>query len=74
MNRIEPLRGLQAFKRLWEGCSVQLWEETDVALCSQRVTEAVQKVNIVHLTCTPDEGAVRALEAYLEETWYGEKK
>lgn len=73
-NRIEPLTGLRAFRRLWEGCSVQLWEEADVTLCSQRVTEAVQRVNVVHLTCTPDEGAVRALEAYLEETVYGGEK
>lgn len=73
-NRIEPLRGLQAFKRMWEGCSVQLWEEADVARCSQTVTEAIQRANVVHLTCTPEEEAVRALEAYLEETGYGEKK
>lgn len=73
-NRIEPLRGLQAFKRLWEGCSVQLWEEADVAMCSQTVTEAALRGNVVHLTCTPEEEAVRVLEAYLKEAGYGEKK
>lgn len=73
-NRIEPLTGLRAFRRLWEGCSVQLWEEADVARCSRTVTEAIQRVDVVHLTCTPEEKAVQVLEAYLEEIGYGKKK
>lgn len=74
-NRIEPLTGLRAFRRLWEGCSVQLWDQEDVDRCSSTVMEALNSVKLVHLACTPDEQAVQVLEAYLkEETAYGRKK
>lgn len=64
-NRIEPLKGLRAFRNLWEGCSVHVWDKEDVEQCSQSVTEVLSRVPVVHLACTPDETAVEALEAYL---------
>ena len=63
----QPLTGLRAFRRVWEGCSVHLWDREDVELCANTVTEAIGQVPVVHLTCTPDESAVTALEIYLKE-------
>lgn len=62
-----PLNGLRAFRRVWEGCSVHVWDREDVELCTNTVTEAIRQIPVVHLTCTPDETAVNALEAYLRK-------
>jgi hypothetical protein len=62
-----PLNGLRAFRRVWEGCSVHVWDREDVELCTNTVTEAIRQVPVVHLACTPDETAVNALEAYLRK-------
>lgn len=59
---ISPLRGAKAFRRLWEGVSVNAWNAADVAHCSQTVAQIVQQVPVYALACTPDESAVRALE------------
>ena len=66
-SEVHPLRGMKAFRRLWEGCSIQLWNQEDVALCSETVVEALKHVEMVHLACTPDENAVQVLEEYLRE-------
>jgi hypothetical protein len=62
-----PLTGLRAFRRVWEGCSVHVWNREDVELCTNTVAEAIRRVPVVHLTCKPDESAVNVLEAYLQE-------
>lgn len=64
---VQPLSGLRAFRRVWEGCSVNLWDREDVQLSTDTVMEAIRQVPVVHLTCTPDESAVTALETYLKE-------
>lgn len=64
---VQPLTGLRAFRRVWEGCSVHVWNREDVEMSTHTVTEAIRQVPVVHLTCTPDESAVTALEAYLQE-------
>lgn len=61
----EPLTGLRAFRRVWEGCSLNVWDRTDVELCTNTVMEAIWQVPVIHLACTPDESAVDVLEAYL---------
>lgn len=66
-TRIESLNGLRAFRNLWEGCSINLWDREDVELCTQAVMETLRQVPVVHLACTPDESAVEALEAYLKK-------
>lgn len=63
---IEKLSGFRAFRLLWEGCSVHTWDRSDVAHCSETVQAAVDRVPILHMTCTPDEAAVFALEDALE--------
>lgn len=64
---IRPLRGVQAFRKLWEGCSLHTWDREDVAVCSETVMKAAQQVPVFHLACTPDESAVLALEQALSQ-------
>ena len=59
---IRTLKGVQAFRKLWEGCSLHTWDRTEVETCSETVMKAVQQVPVFHLACTPDESAVLALE------------
>lgn len=66
-DRVEPLGDMKAFRNLWEGCSVNLWDNEDVALCSQTVIEVIRQVPVIHLVCTMEESAVEALEAYLRK-------
>lgn len=66
-NRIEALRGLKAFRNLWAGCSVNVWDKEDVARCTDTVMETIRQVPVLHLGCTPDKSAVQTLEKYLRE-------
>lgn len=63
---IRPLRGYEAFARLWEGCSINLWDKQDVAAVSDLVQRVVEQIPLYHLPCTPDESAVQALENALK--------
>lgn len=63
---IAPLTGFRAFRKLWEGCSVNTWNRADVDACSANVMKLIQRVPVFHLACTPDETAVAALEQCLE--------
>lgn len=63
---IRPLRGYEAFARLWEGCSINLWDKQDVAAVSELVQRVVEEIPLYHLPCTPDESAVQALENALK--------
>ncbi len=63
----QPLTGLRAFRRLWEGCSVNTWDREDVQMSTDTVTEIIRQVPVIHLSCTPDESAVIALETFLQE-------
>jgi hypothetical protein len=62
VTSIVPLTGLRAFRRIWEGCTVNLWDRQAVMTCSDLVSQAVQRVPVFHLACTPDRSAVVALE------------
>lgn len=66
-TQIVRLKGLQAFRRIWEGCSVNTWNRQDVELCTQTVMDVLKFVPVFHLSCTPDESAVLALEQALKE-------
>lgn len=62
---IQKLWGGQAFSRVWEGCTVNVWDKEDVELVTNSVMETIMKVPVFRLDCTPDESAVKALEAML---------
>lgn len=59
---ISRLTGARAFRRIWEGCSVNVWNPEDMEKCTQSVMDVVSRVPIFKLDCTPDESAVLALE------------
>lgn len=59
---ITRLSGVRAFRKIWEGCSVNVWNPEDMNSTTQAVMDTVSTVPIFHLACTPDESAVEALE------------
>lgn len=63
---IRRMRGYESYARIWEGVSVNIWDQTDVELVSGAVERVVQNIPIFHLSCTADESAVTALEQVLE--------
>ena len=63
----QPLQGLRAFRRVWEGCSINVWNKKDMDRCTNAVMQTIVQVPVIHLACRPDETAVEALEAYLNE-------
>ncbi len=63
---IEQLRGVHAFRRIWEGCSVNTWDKVDLSLVSDTVQKVIEAVPVYCLRCTPDESAVIALEQALK--------
>lgn len=65
-TQIERISGSKAFRKVWEGCSVPMWNEKDVSKVSDLVYEIIMEVPVFHLTCTPDESAVIALEDALK--------
>jgi hypothetical protein len=60
-SRICRLTGTAAFRRLWEGCSINVWDPDDMERCTDAVSGTVASVPVYHLACTPDESAVLAL-------------
>ena len=63
---IQQVNGFKAYRRIWEGCSVNTWNQNDVAAVSKTVQCVLQAVPVYHLACTPDESAVTALEQMLK--------
>lgn len=61
-NSITPLTGAKAFRQLWEGCSINLWNQDAIDQATQAVANTVSAVPVFHLACTPDERAVQILE------------
>lgn len=61
-NHIRRLAGTEAFCRIWEGCSVNVWDKADVAAVSATVQQVISAVPVFELACTPDEMAVKTLE------------
>lgn len=64
---ISKLHGYPAFSKIWEGVSVNSWDRKDVEMVSDAVQEVVKRIPIFHLTCTPDESAIIALEEALKK-------
>lgn len=62
---IRRLGGAEAFRRVWEGCSVNAWDREDVCLVSETVQRVLAAVPVFELACTPDESAIIALEGVL---------
>lgn len=66
VTTVRRLRGAEAFRRIWEGCSVNAWDAEDLRLASETVLRVIETVPVFELACTPDESAVIALEGVLK--------
>lgn len=64
-NVLMKLKGRQAFARVWEGCSVNVWNRDDMEKCSQTVMDIITRVPVYLLQCTPDQRAVELLKEEL---------
>lgn len=64
-NTLVRLKGRNAFARVWEGCSVNVWNRDDMEKCSQTVMDIISKVPVYLLQCTPDQRAVELLKEEL---------
>lgn len=67
VTTIRQLRGLEAFRRVWEGCCVNTWNRVDMHAASGLVEKLLGQVPVYELPCTPDESAVKALEQQLRK-------
>lgn len=65
-NKIARLRGVRAFRAVLEGCTVNVWDRSDVELVTRTVTEVITRVPVYHLACTPDVRAVELLKQTME--------
>lgn len=67
VTTIRQLQGFAAFRKIWEGCSVNTWDRTDMELAMDTVQRVIRQVPVYQLDCTPDEAPVIALEQALNE-------
>lgn len=67
-SEVHPLTGLRAFRNVWEGCSINVWDREDMDRCTRSVMDVVERIPVLHLACKPDETAVQALEEYLRKS------
>ena len=70
INTVTELKGFQAFRKIWEGCSVNVWDKEDVSRASESLLKILESVPVFHLSCTPDQAAVEALESVLIQGRY----
>lgn len=66
VTEIRKVRGAEAFRCVWEGCSVNSWDKQDMTLATETVMRVLETVPVFELACTPDESAVLALEGVLK--------
>ncbi len=60
---ITKMNFAQAFARVWEGCTVNTWNQEDLNKAIDIVQQITMQTPVYHLQCTPDESAIIALEA-----------
>lgn len=62
---IRPIGGVTAFRRIWEGCTLQTWNHGDIDICSSLLQQMLESVPVFLLSCTPDHSAIEAVESVL---------
>ena len=65
-NAVSRLRGVRAFRRVWEGCTVNTWDRDDMEKATQTVSGVISRIPVYYLACTPDIRAVEALKHTME--------
>ena len=68
MCKIERLRGVRAFRRVWEGCTLPMWDRADMERLTDTVGWIIGQIPVFHLACTPDQRAVDLLHETIEVT------
>ena len=66
-NTVTRLTGLSSFRKVWEGCTADVWNKEDMEANIKTVSDVIASVPVFHLSCLPDESAVKALENELEK-------
>lgn len=66
-NKISYLNGFSAFKKIYQGCSVNVWNKKDVSVCVDLLNATLLRVPVFHLECLPNETAVDILQEKLSE-------
>ena len=67
VTTVRRLGGYEAFSKIWEGVSINIWDREDMELVSGVVQKVAEQIPIFHMPCTPDEAAVIALEDALRK-------
>lgn len=65
-TEIRRFTNIEAFRRVWEGCTVNTWNQYDVAKAFDIVQNIVSQVPVFYLQCTPNKSAIETLEKELE--------
>lgn len=73
VNQLEKLQGITGFRRVWEGCSVNVWNKEDVVQTMETVDKIVSEIPVYLLRCRKDESAVAVLREELERQEQYEK-
>lgn len=64
VHRLTPA---EAFRGVWAGLTVRIWDEFFVEKASSLTTDLITKIPILEFNCTPDEKAVDYLEEILRK-------
>ena len=64
---IERMTPVAAFRKIWEECTVNIWDADDVELATNIVLDIIIQTPLYYLPCTPDESAILALENELKK-------
>lgn len=65
-NTVTRLRGVRAFRSIWEGCTVDVWDRQDLDRATQSVMAVLNRVPVYHQACTPDVRAAQLLKRTME--------
>jgi hypothetical protein len=66
-NLVRPVGAKEGLHGLLPGLETYHWSVEDIDLALSLAGELAAQVPMLHLSCTPDEGAVQTLKAYLED-------
>ena len=64
-NTLRRLQGAEAFRTVWSGVTVPLWDTAAAEKACDLTLVLIEKVPVYEFTCTPDLAAVEALEQAL---------
>lgn len=65
---IQPMKGINAFQKIFEGVTVNNWNKEDLNKVIDLVGNVIRQVPVYELSCTPDESAIIALENISTQT------